>query len=68
MSDNPSIKSPLFCERCKQELELKEVRLEYLGNTFSHIFPQCPTCHFVYISEEIVESKIKEVEMLLEEK
>jgi hypothetical protein len=49
-------------------MEPEEIRFEYLGNTFTHVFPQCPQCKLVFIPEDIVDSKIREVEMLLEEK
>lgn len=56
------------CCRCDQVLVPKKVVLEYLGHTVSHELPTCPSCARVYISEELAEGKMAEVEQLLEDK
>jgi uncharacterized OB-fold protein len=46
----------------------KKVDLEYLGYRVSGEFPVCPKCGRVYIPEDIVNSKIKRLEQMLEDK
>lgn len=58
----------LICYKCQKELELKKTEFTYLGHTFFHEVPRCPQCGLVYISEELVKSRISEVEMQLEDK
>jgi hypothetical protein len=58
----------LICCRCQKELEMKKVDFSYLGHTFFTDLPRCPECGMVYISEELVNSRISEVEMQLEDK
>jgi len=60
--------SGMFCCKCNVELELKEVTFKYMGFHFNYPLPKCPSCGQVYISEELVNGKVKEVEILLEGK
>lgn len=62
--DEPKI----ICRQCNLPLEPKEITFRYMGFHFNHALPTCPSCGQVYISEDIVNSKVKEIEMLLEEK
>jgi hypothetical protein len=39
-----------------------------MNHQFRYDFPRCPVCGQVYISEEIVNGKMKEVEIALEDK
>ena len=58
----------LVCFKCRKELELRKTDFTYLGHTFYADLPRCPECGQVYISEELVRSRIAEVEMNMEDK
>lgn len=58
----------LLCYTCQKELEFKKMDFTYLGHTFFTDLPRCPECGLVYISEELVKSRIAEVEIQLEDK
>jgi hypothetical protein len=58
----------LICCRCRKPLELRKTDFTYLGHTFYADLPRCPGCGQVYISEELVGSRIAEVEMNMEDK
>lgn len=58
----------LRCCRCDRELVLKKTVLVYMGYTVSHEVPTCPSCGKVYISEELAEGRMSEVEQQLEDK
>ncbi len=46
----------------------KKVVLDYMGYSISHDLPVCPTCGKVYISKELAEGRMCEVEQTLEDK
>jgi hypothetical protein len=48
------------------ELVVKKIVFEYLGHTVAHEVPACPKC--VYISKELAEGRMSEVEQALEDK
>jgi uncharacterized protein with PIN domain len=56
------------CLKCDQRLVLRKVVFEYMGHTVAHEVPTCPKCGKVYISEELAEGRMSEVEQLLEDK
>jgi hypothetical protein len=56
------------CGTCKCDLVPKKVVLDYLGYSISHELPTCPTCGKVYISKELAEGRMCEVEQTLEDK
>ena len=58
----------LKCCKCDRELVLKKVVLDYMGHSVSHEVPACPKCGKVYISEELAEGRMSEVEQQLEDK
>lgn len=58
----------ILCGHCGCPLEPKEVMFEYMGHHFTHQVPVCPHCGQIYISEELANGKIKDVEMMLEQK
>lgn len=58
----------LTCSKCKLSLEMKDMTIDYLGYHLVQKVPRCPKCGQIYISEELVESKITLLEMSLEEK
>lgn len=61
-------KQTLICDKCKVEMELREVEFSYLNRAFRHKVPRCPACGQVYISEELAKGRMSDVEKLLEEK
>ena len=58
----------LRCGKCGAELVMKQVVFSYMKRTFGHEVPVCPVCGRVFISRELAEGKMAEVEMLLEDK
>ena len=58
----------LTCRKCEAKLALKKVVFEYLGSNFTYDLPCCPKCGDVFISAELAEGKIAEVEQLREDK
>jgi uncharacterized protein with PIN domain len=56
------------CMKCDRELELKKVVFAYMGHTVAHEVPTCPKCGKVYVSEDLAEGRMAEVEQLLEDK
>lgn len=66
--ENKKKESQLICAKCNVPLQMEKVTLNYLNHQFKHDFPKCPKCGLVYISEDIASGKMKEVEMLLEDK
>ncbi len=58
----------LECVKCHRELVLKKVVFEYMGHTVAHEVPICTKCGKVYISQELAEGRMCEVEQLLEDK
>lgn len=58
----------ILCGKCGVELVEKTVELQYLKYNFNHSVPTCPICGQVYLSEELVTGKMREVEKNFEEK
>lgn len=58
----------LTCGKCGVEMEEKSIELQYLKYNFTHTVPACPICGQVYLSEELVTGKMREVEKNFEEK
>lgn len=58
----------LKCARCGVELVRRQTTFSYMGRTFGHEVPVCPQCGKVFISRELAEGKMAEVEILLEDK
>jgi len=56
------------CAQCHEELILRRIMLEYMGHTIQHEVPVCPKCGKVYISKELAEGRMHEVEENLEDK
>lgn len=67
-TQNEQAEKSLICSRCKCPLEKIEVHITYLDRHFSHKVPRCPECGQVYISEELAEGKMAQLEKSLEEK
>ena len=58
----------ITCARCGAELVNRQTTFSYMGRTFGHEVPVCPICGKVFISRELAEGKMAEVENLLEDK
>ncbi|EQB22236.1 hypothetical protein UNSWDHB_452 [Dehalobacter sp. UNSWDHB] len=58
----------LICFKCKKPLQMRRVDFSYLGHNFHSDCLKCPECGLVYISEELAEGRIAEVEVMLEDK
>lgn len=58
----------LKCGRCDRELVPKKIVFEYLGHTVAHEVPVCPKCGRAFISKELAEGRMAEVERQLEDK
>jgi hypothetical protein len=56
------------CVRCDESLVLKKTVFDYMGRSFAHEVPCCPTCGMVFIPRELAEGKMAEVEEQLEDK
>ena len=56
------------CSKCNVNLVVGPATLSYMGSRMTADLPQCPTCGFVLISEELALGKMAEVEQVLEDK
>ncbi len=56
------------CSGCGAPLSAAKVSLEYLDNRFTPDLPACHACNQVFISEELSQGKMIEVEKMLEDK
>lgn len=69
----PSAESPpnlddLICAKCDTPLIMGKVMASYMGQTFPVDLPICPTCGFVYVSEDLAGGRMLKVEQALEDK
>ena len=60
--------SEIICTKCGIPLEIQNARFSYLGHELHSDVPRCPKCGQIYLSEELVNSKIASVEASLEDK
>ena len=65
MKINKEEKTPWICDKCNRELELREVKVVYLGGSFEVELMQCK---MVLIDEALALGKMLEVEKGLEDK
>ena len=56
------------CFKCGVDMVEKKTTFEYLGHEANYPVLRCPVCGQAYVPEELVNTKIAEVECLLEEK
>lgn len=66
--NGPAPATDLVCAACDRRLEVGRVIASYLGQTFPVDLPRCPSCGFVYVSEELASGKMLKVEQALEDK
>jgi hypothetical protein len=67
-ADKPSELTDLVCCACGASLEMGKVEASYLGQSFPVELPRCPSCGFVYVSEELALGRMLKVEQALEDK
>ena len=58
----------LVCDLCKIRLEETKTTFRYMSHTFTAEVPRCPKCGQVYLSAELVNGRIAQVETELEDK
>ena len=58
----------LICGRCRVPLTMQSTTLTYLGHQVKQDLPRCPICGEIYLSEELVTGKMRDVEKMLEDK
>ncbi|WP_094605706.1 hypothetical protein SPSIL_006590 [Sporomusa silvacetica DSM 10669] len=58
----------LFCTKCNERLVPLKTTFKYLKHEFYVDLPRCPICGLVYVSEELAQGKMAEVEIQLEDK
>lgn len=68
MTAPASPSSELVCLKCNRPIETGPVEASYLGQTFPVDLPRCPSCGFVYVSEDLANGKMLKVEQALEDK
>ena len=56
------------CESCQVPLELVKAKVSYMGATFEIELPCCPSCGQFFVDKDLAEGKMREAEMLLEDK
>jgi hypothetical protein len=59
---------PWICDKCKEKLILKKVKVSYLAGNFEVELMKCPRCNNVFIGEDLALGKMLEVEKGLEDK
>ena len=57
-----------ICAKCGVELKPRKTIFKYMERNISHEVPVCPKCGKVFISEELAEGRMAEVEAALEDK
>jgi len=56
------------CAKCNAALVPKKKIFSYMGMTFAHEIPRCPVCGMVFISKELADGKMSQVEQAMEDK
>jgi predicted RNA-binding Zn-ribbon protein involved in translation (DUF1610 family) len=56
------------CLKCGVPLVLQKTQFSYLGRTFNHEVPRCPTCGNVFIPRALADGRMAEVEQQMEDK
>ena len=56
------------CCKCDVPMEEKTTTFSYLGHEMTYPVLRCPKCGQAFVPEKLVNGKIAEVEVLLEEK
>ncbi|NLF79584.1 MAG: hypothetical protein GX572_00160 [Clostridia bacterium] len=61
-------KQLLICDKCQVALEISGVHFSYLNHSFQAQVPRCPNCGQVYLTEDFVTGRMRQVEWELEDK
>ena len=61
-------KSELICTKCEIALAPANVKFRYMDREMQAEAPRCPRCGQIYLSEELVAGKVRQVEQSLEDK
>ena len=56
------------CAKCGEPLVMKKNVFHYMGRSFGHEVPTCPKCGQMFISKELAQGRMAEVEALMEDK
>ncbi len=64
----PQDAAELICAACNVPLGIGRVEATYLGRRFPVKLPRCPSCGFVYVSEELALGQMLKAEQVLEDK
>ena len=56
------------CATCDAALVPKNTIFSYMGMTFSYETLRCPVCGMVFITKDLADGKMAEVEQLMEDK
>ena len=56
------------CAACDRPLELGQVTVTYMDNSFTTEMPRCAQCGLVLVPEALALGKMAEVEKILEDK
>ena len=57
-----------ICAKCGAVLAPKKKIFSYMGTTVSHEVLGCPVCGMVFISKQLADGKMTEIEQMLEDK
>lgn len=68
MKEENQLDMPWICDKCKEKLVLRKVKVSYLGGNFEVELMKCPQCNNVFIGEDLALGKMLEVEKGLEDK
>ncbi len=66
--DDWSAELAWHCVPCNRPLELGQVTVTYMDNSFTTQMPRCPGCGQVLVPEGLAMGKMAEVEQILEDK
>ena len=58
----------LICMKCNLPLEIGKAKFSYLSHEMVSEVPLCPICGQVYLTEELVNGRIRAIEGSLEDK
>jgi DNA-directed RNA polymerase subunit M/transcription elongation factor TFIIS len=59
---------PWTCDKCKEKLVPRKVKVSYLAGNFEVELMKCPKCNHVFIGEDLALGRMLEVEKGLEDK
>ena len=68
MNEETGQNMPWICDKCKERLVLRKVKVSYLRGDFEVELLKCPCCNQVFIGEDLALGKMLEVEKALEDK